>query len=218
MDNLQLQDQGLIHIQSASLPTGEFVKIQPHSESFMEISNPKAVLENALRKFATLTKAEDFVIEYNKNKYCLRVVDIKPNNPSNAISIIEADISVDFAPALDTKQVEPQNNRPQVTNNSSGGLTFGGGGVTIPGAAKKKKDDSDDEESSDEEQPKFKAFAGMGARLDGKSGTPPKTMMGTSPKPSTTPPNNNNNSSSSTSSSSGDGKFVAFGGKGYSLK
>ncbi|EGG23940.1 ubiquitin fusion degradation protein UFD1 family protein [Cavenderia fasciculata] len=220
MENLHLKDNDIVDIKSTSLPSGQFVKIQPHSSSFLDISNPKAVLENALRKFATLTKSEDFVIEYNKNKYYLKVVEIKPHNPSNAISIIETDISVDFAPPLDSKEAtQPSGgSTPQASGNGSGGITFGSQPIGIGGNDKKKKtgDDSDSDESdSDDDEPKFKAFGGAGTRLDGKVGTPPKSMMGTSPKPSSSP---STTSTSTTSSSSSSGKFAAFQGKGRSLK
>ncbi|EFA75188.1 ubiquitin fusion degradation protein UFD1 family protein [Heterostelium album PN500] len=187
MNNLQLKDQDIVTIKSATLPNGQFVKIQPHTQAFLETANPKAILENALRKFATLTKAEDFVIEYNNKNYTLRVLEIKPVNPSNAISIIETDISVDFAPPLDSKPEETY--KPQTT-----GFTFGTTSVAKlipPGSSKKPQNDSDEEESSDEDEPKFKAFGGTAARLDGKSGTPstpPKNMLGTSPKPQTNSP------------------------------
>ncbi|KYQ92399.1 ubiquitin fusion degradation protein UFD1 family protein [Tieghemostelium lacteum] len=213
MQNLLLESGDIIEVKNVSLLKGTFVKIQPHTSNFLEISNPKAVLENSLRKFATLTKGDEIMIDYNNNKYYLSVTEIKPNNSSNAISIIEADVEVDFAAPKDYKE-EP-----------------------------KKTDDSDDSDSEDE-TPKFKAFTGSGARLDGKLGTSPKpTMLGTSPKPimgtspkpgslstsprpltfnntsptNTTSSNNSNNNNSGGESKEGD-KFKAFQGKGYSLK
>ncbi|KAF2073732.1 hypothetical protein CYY_004965 [Polysphondylium violaceum] len=213
MQNLLLKEGEFIDVKSATLPTGTFVKIQPHSSSFLDISNPKAVLENSLRKFATLTKNDEIMIDYNDKKYYLKVVEIKPNNASNAISIIEADVSVDFAPPMDQKE-EPQKPAAQ----GAGGFTFGTASKPIPG---KKKDDSDEEEDSSDDEPKFKAFVGTGARLDGKAATPPKGL-GTSPAkggftfgkapPSTSPPN------SKTDSSNSGGSFKSFSGKGYSLK
>ncbi|KYQ92445.1 ubiquitin fusion degradation protein UFD1 family protein [Tieghemostelium lacteum] len=241
MQNLLLESGDIIEVKNVSLLKGTFVKIQPHTSNFLEISNPKAVLENSLRKFATLTKGDEIMIDYNNNKYYLSVTEIKPNNSSNAISIIEADVEVDFAAPKDYKE-EPKNTT--TTNNNSGtGLTFGTASKPIPGSNKKRTDDSDDSDSEDE-TPKFKAFTGSGARLDGKLGTSPKpTMLGTSPKPimgtspkpgslstsprpltfnntsptNTTSSNNSNNNNSGGESKEGD-KFKAFQGKGYSLK
>lgn len=55
MQNLLLGEGDLINIESASLSVATFSKFQPLSEDFLDITNPKAVLENALRNFACLT-------------------------------------------------------------------------------------------------------------------------------------------------------------------
>jgi ubiquitin fusion degradation protein 1 len=68
----------------------------------LNISNPRAVLENTLRNFATLTKGDTIVIKYNDLNYEIEVIDTKP---AKAISIIEVDVNVDFAPPKD--YVEP---------------------------------------------------------------------------------------------------------------
>ncbi|KAM9975272.1 hypothetical protein ACTFIW_000899 [Dictyostelium discoideum] len=221
MQNLQLKEGEFIDIKNATLAKGTFVKIQPRTSNFIDISNPKAVLENSLRKFATLTKDDEIMIDYNNTKYYLKVVELKP---ANAISIIEADVSVDFAPPMDSKEAtSPSNSSPgSHVSGPSKGLTFGPASTSakpIPGG-KKKKDESDSDSDSDDE-PKFKAFAGTGARLDGKVGTP----LGTSPKTLNT--NNNNNNSNNNNSNNNnnnnntkneDTKFKSFSGKGHSLK
>lgn len=55
MQNLLLDEGDILNIESASLPVATFSKFQPQSTDFLDISNPKAVLENALRNFACLT-------------------------------------------------------------------------------------------------------------------------------------------------------------------
>jgi len=52
-------------------------------------------LENGLRNFACLNVGDTISIKYNKKIYQLKVLETKPHG---AISIIEADIEVDFAP------------------------------------------------------------------------------------------------------------------------
>jgi len=49
MQNLLLSEGDLIHFKSAVLFKGKFVKIQPHTKDFLDISDPKAVLETSLR-------------------------------------------------------------------------------------------------------------------------------------------------------------------------
>lgn len=41
MQNLALAEGDIIRLRSASLPKGSYVKIQPHTTDFINISNPK---------------------------------------------------------------------------------------------------------------------------------------------------------------------------------
>lgn len=43
MRMLELQDGDPIHMQGTRLPKGQFVKLQPQTVDFLEISDPKAV-------------------------------------------------------------------------------------------------------------------------------------------------------------------------------
>merc|ERR1719463_915482 len=52
MCNLLLQEGDIVRITNTTLPKGSFVKLQPVSKDFLEINNPKAVLETTLRHFA----------------------------------------------------------------------------------------------------------------------------------------------------------------------
>lgn len=52
------------------------------------------------------------MVAYNNKKYYIDIIETKP---SNAISIIETDCEVDFAPPLDYKEPE----RPAVPTSSS---------------------------------------------------------------------------------------------------
>ncbi|OII71986.1 ubiquitin fusion degradation protein 1 [Cryptosporidium andersoni] len=102
MQNLELQEGDIVNITNTSLSKGTYVKLQPLSMEFLDITNPKAVLETALRGFATLTIGDTIVIQYNDASYKVEILETKP---ANAISIIETDIQVDFAPPPD--YVEP---------------------------------------------------------------------------------------------------------------
>lgn len=98
MQNLQLQEGDITSIMNTSLSKGTYVKFMPLTMDFLDITNPKAVLETSLRNFATLTVGDIITIQYNNNYYRISVLETKPNN---AISIIETDIQVDFAPPPD---------------------------------------------------------------------------------------------------------------------
>jgi len=95
MTQLSIRNGDILQVKSAAVPLGNFVKIQPQSENFLEITNPRAVLENAFRNFACMTVGDTVSIKYNSKVFDLKVLEAKP---ANAICIIEADVEVDFAP------------------------------------------------------------------------------------------------------------------------
>jgi ubiquitin fusion degradation protein 1 len=97
MNTLLLEPGDLIQIKSTDLPPGRFVKLQPQSPSFLDISDPRAVLENAFRNFACLTKGDIFTFSYNDQTYDIAVLEIKPDTDQHAIVTMETDLEVDFA-------------------------------------------------------------------------------------------------------------------------
>lgn len=60
-------------------------------------------LETTLRNYSCLTTGDSIMVAYNNKKYYIDIVETKP---SHAISIIETDCEVDFAPPLDYKEPE----------------------------------------------------------------------------------------------------------------
>uniref|UniRef100_A0A667YD55 Ubiquitin recognition factor in ER-associated degradation protein 1 n=1 Tax=Myripristis murdjan TaxID=586833 RepID=A0A667YD55_9TELE len=107
MQNLLLEEGGLVQVESVNLMVATYSKFQPQSPDFLDITNPKAVLENALRNFACLTTGDVIAINYNEKIYELRVMETKPDK---AVSIIECDMNVDFDAPLGYKEPE---RRPQ---------------------------------------------------------------------------------------------------------
>lgn len=49
MRNLLLDEGDSVQVQSVSVPVATFSKFEPQNVEFLDITNPKAVLENALR-------------------------------------------------------------------------------------------------------------------------------------------------------------------------
>lgn len=114
MKNLLLKEGEIIQVQYVNLDIARFAKFQPQSVDFLEISNPKAVLENALRNFATLTKGDVISINYNDKDYELCILETRPGD---AVSIIECDMDVDFAAPVGYEEpVRP--NKPSTSSNS----------------------------------------------------------------------------------------------------
>ena len=137
MQHLLLAEGDIVKVTNTTLSKGTFVKLQPVSKEFLNVHNPRAVLENSLRHFATLTKGDNIVINYNNKKFEIEIVETKP---ADAVSIIEADIEVDFAPPKDF--VEPP--RPAASSITStpvpeptlipeGPTIFGGSGYRLDG-------------------------------------------------------------------------------------
>ncbi|XP_048467319.1 ubiquitin recognition factor in ER-associated degradation protein 1 isoform X4 [Rhincodon typus] len=90
MQNLLLEEGGLVQVESVNLMVATYSKFQPQAPDFLDITNPKAVLENALRNFACLTTGDVIAINYNEKIYELRVMETKPDK---AVSIIECDMN-----------------------------------------------------------------------------------------------------------------------------
>ncbi|TYJ20398.1 hypothetical protein E1A91_A09G262000v1, partial [Gossypium mustelinum] len=81
MENLQLKACDFVYMKNKKLEQGSYIKIQPHTSDFISIPNPKAVLEENLRKFCCLTKGDTIIISHGSK-----------------------DCNVDFAPALDYEE------------------------------------------------------------------------------------------------------------------
>uniref|UniRef100_T2M8P2 Ubiquitin fusion degradation protein 1 homolog n=1 Tax=Hydra vulgaris TaxID=6087 RepID=T2M8P2_HYDVU len=156
MQSLLLNEGDLINIQSATLPVATFAKFQPQTVDFLDITDPKAVLEKVLRSFACLTKGDLIAIKYNDKDYELLVLETKPQD---AVSIIECDMQVDFAPPVgyvDPKK-EPEKKKSEEEDEISfDGIPeeyidrgkeklFPGTGVTLHGKKKRSKDIVDGE-------------------------------------------------------------------------
>jgi len=91
MRNLMIDEGAMIQVESATLPVASYSKFEPQSAEFLDITNPKAMLENALRNFACLTTGDMIAIRYNDRIYELRVLETRPGE---AVSIIECDMDV----------------------------------------------------------------------------------------------------------------------------
>lgn len=140
MNNLTLEEGDRVEVESTSLPVATFSKFQPLSADFLDIYNPKAVLENTLRVFACLTTGDVINIKYNQKNYELSVLETQPGD---AVSIIECDMNVDFAPPLgyvepeDVPPEEPEEEEEDITNSF---VAFSGVGHRLDGKQKKPSD------------------------------------------------------------------------------
>ena len=126
MQTLLLEPGDLVQIKSTDLPSGQFIKLQAQSTSFLDISDPKAVLENAFRNFACLSKGDVFTFSYNDQTYEMAVLETKPETDKNAIGVLETDLEVDFAPPVGYEEPKRPSGNSTPRSGGTGGLPAGG--------------------------------------------------------------------------------------------
>jgi len=86
-----------IEIRRVNLPDATFVRLQPHNVDFLYLDNHKAMLEWVLKSYSVLSVGDTIPLNFNNKVYQLNVLETKPGS---AVSIIDSDVSVDFAPPL----------------------------------------------------------------------------------------------------------------------
>ena len=102
MENLFLEEGSEVILRNVTLNKGNFMKIQPHETAFIDLPDPKAILERELTNYACVFKGDTININHMGRDYPINIVSCKPNDQ---ICVIEADINVDFDTPLD--YVEP---------------------------------------------------------------------------------------------------------------
>lgn len=130
------------------LEKGNYIKIRPHKTEFIDLPDPKAILEHHLRNFVCVTLNETISISILGKEYLLDILELKPKTQYNAVVLVDTDISLEFAPPLD--YVEPVRKQPatpappgqgqgqgQATAPLKPGTPFGGPAVRMDGKALK---------------------------------------------------------------------------------
>lgn len=150
MKTLLIEEGSIIKVRNTSLPLGTYVKIQPQSVDFLNIYNPKAVLEKTLTNFSALTVGDIITINYNEKFYDIEILEVKPNG--HGISVVETDLEVDFAPPVGYKEPEPTHSMTHSVTSS------------VPSY-----ETMDIEKDTIDVKSDFEAFNGSGFKLNGKA-------------------------------------------------
>lgn len=98
MDNLGVQNGDMVQVRRVSLPRGTFLRLLPHNASFLEHTNPKALLEWVFPHYVALTPGDIIKISFDDKEHTLQVLEV---SPGRAVCLTDSDITVDFAPPLD---------------------------------------------------------------------------------------------------------------------
>jgi ubiquitin fusion degradation protein 1 len=126
METLSLEVGDLVQVQSTELPLGTLVKLQPQDPAFLDISDPKAVLQRSLNNFPCLTIGDIFTFSYNDEVYRIAVLETQPENDRRSICIIDVDLKVDFAAPVgydETKRSNSGTSTPRSALAAPGGAT-----------------------------------------------------------------------------------------------
>lgn len=162
MRNLGLEVCDDVVLRDASFSRGSYMKLRPHETAFVEVSDPKAVLEQALRGYACLSRGDTFMVRFNGRDYYLDVMEVRPGE---AVSLIETDCLLEFAPALD--YVEPPRREAARSDGGGGGDRYGGGHVK-EGKKEVRPFAAAEEAKKDGGKEEFEAFSGKGRVLGGR--------------------------------------------------
>jgi len=207
-EQLQLSPGQLVTITNTSLPKGTFCKIRPQQKAFIDLADPRAVLEKKLRDFSCLTKGDTIMINYNNFNYLIDIMEVESNaGPCNAISIVEADVRVEFERPLDMPP-SPVHKAP-ITDQVFNPETIPRG---VPAVA---------QQQLPEEPKGFQAFTGEGRRLDGRpiraksstSASSSGSSLSSSPTASALAPSRASPPAAASSSANGTPMVPVFGKK-----
>lgn len=170
MQNLIVEEGQIIKVKNVSLSKCTFVKFKPQHVDFLDITNPRAVLEYTLRKYTCLTTGDMICLPYAGKNYYIEVTDVQPNGKA---SIIETDCNVDFEPPVG--YVEPSvaaksgsatgSAASSVRNSRSNSVVSDSGAVVDSGRVVQKARVEDEKK----DETVFEAFKGNAQRIDGKA-------------------------------------------------
>ena len=221
MEHLGVAQGGNLKIESASLQRGTFIRIQPQQKAFTDLSDPKAVLESRMNNYSCLTQGDMISIHYQNRSYPILIKECKVGeNVVDAISIVEANVNVDFDRPADMPPSPVNKPMPPPSGYSSAkpaatGVSFGN---TLLDRAEAPSDASGGEKKPDPPSVSSSGFVAFGGQGNSLSGAKPGGPIG-----GTIPPRNAAAAKDSlgralkSEPEKKDG-FQAFGGSGRSLK
>ena len=105
LERLNLNDgEAAIIKQIKNVPLGAYIKIKPFEKAFIELTDPKAVLERYIsRNYPILSQGEVMIINHADTQYHIEVVECKPEK---TIQTTNCDINVDFEKPVDMVEEE----------------------------------------------------------------------------------------------------------------
>ncbi|ORM39358.1 Ubiquitin fusion degradation protein 1 [Babesia sp. Xinjiang] len=98
MESLELQPYDVVYLTQLKLNDATFVRLAPIEQSFFSLPAPKAVLEEHLKHYSTLTRGSTIQITHEGVTYHLKVLRIETEDCKDAecASIQDTDVSTDL--------------------------------------------------------------------------------------------------------------------------
>ena len=101
MEELAITEGETVEIEKVSPPKGTYVKLRPQETAFIELSNPKSILEKIMSEdYPVITEGQTITINY-KDLVKVFSIDLLETQPAEVISIIDTDLNVEFGEPLD---------------------------------------------------------------------------------------------------------------------
>eukprot|EP01012_Entosiphon_sulcatum_P005153 TRINITY_DN12215_c0_g1_i1.p1 TRINITY_DN12215_c0_g1~~TRINITY_DN12215_c0_g1_i1.p1 ORF type:complete len:750 (+),score=145.51 TRINITY_DN12215_c0_g1_i1:25-2274(+) len=102
MVDLFLTEGQRVEIRCVELPLCSYCKLQPQSQEFYKVQDPKSVLTVGLMQYAALTEGTSIPIEHEGQTYLMEVVELKPEPAVSLLSNFAMfEVPLEFVPAPD---------------------------------------------------------------------------------------------------------------------
>lgn len=201
---LGLAEGGVAEVAYTVLPRATFLRLQPRTSAFLDISDHRAVLEYVMTSYAAATVGDELVLHYNRRDYVLAVREVRPDVAQHAVSLVETNVAIDFDPPADAaeKQKQQQAALPAPTAAAAAASSS-------PPPSSQSDAPAAEAAATAEEAAGFVPFGGQGRRLDGRTAQPRKQR----PQPSQRPQQQQQQQQQPDS----DDSFVPFVGHAYTL-
>ena len=156
MEQLGIIDGDKVELISQMFYQGNYIKIQPHTTSFIELDDPKLILEERLKNYVVLKKGESITIRHLKTEYQLSIVDCKPTDVIRILDV--ANLELDFMEPKDYKSKGIKKSlagaKPKTPSLTQANTTFSGKAFTIGSDSTPSKSIVPKEKSADSINPK----------------------------------------------------------------
>ena len=231
---LGLNPGDAVRVQTVVLPQGGLVKLRPQSRRFIELHNPKQLLEKHFTQYPVLYKGSTIVLRYLEQDFLLDIMDVQDvsGKSVDAISTVNAratytELKVDFDRPLDMPPSPVQAAPPAAFPTGAANVIGGQAGVQFTPLQFKAPSLIDEPKAEaspppPEAPPAFVPFKSAGRTLSGRAPPPnpgAKTTPATPPPQTSAPPPSaaQANTPATTPAPSAD-SFKAFSGTGRSLR